>query len=187
VNRRKPSHALKPQDVRELSEAAHAADFLGQPFTALVTIHFGKLMPCPADPGAYLRRDVINRLGIWCRRRGFAWTALWVRENFVGPNHEHVHLLMHLPRSMQASFEAAVRRWWPEQVAADVRHLYDSKQAVRYLSKQLSPQARFAFRGAIRREAKCRYTGTRVAPVLGRRFGMTRNLSSLVAGSSSSP
>jgi hypothetical protein len=46
--------------------------------------------------------------------------------------------------------------------------------------KQLSPQARFAFRGLIRREAACRHTGASVAPVLGRKFGMTRNLWSLV-------
>jgi hypothetical protein len=166
-----------------LSEAAHAAEFLGQPFTVLVTIHFGLLTQCPPDPGAFLRREVINRFGIWFRRRDIAWTALWVRENFRGFQREHVHLLVHVPQRQQAAFRAAVQRWWPEQGAVDIRRVYDTERVLRYLSKQLSPQARFAFRGLIRREAACRHTGVRVAPVLGRRFGMTRNLSSLVTRS----
>lgn len=180
MNRRKLSYALGPEDVRTLSEAAHAAEFLGLPFTVLVTIHFGKVIPNPADPGAYLRRNVVNRLGIWFHRRGIEWTALWERENYKGHNREHVHLLVHVPPRRQASFRAAVERWWPEKGSVDVQRLYNTKRALRYLMKQLTPQARFAFGGLIRREAACRHTGARVAPVLGRKFGMTRNLWSLV-------
>lgn len=183
MNRRKLSPALGPQDVRMLSDAAHAAEFLGQPFTALVTIHFGLLTPSPADPSEFLRRDVINRLGVWFRRHGMTWTALWVRENFAGPNREHVHLLVHVPLRLRPAFQSAVRRWWPDENAADVRPAGDVKRAVRYLSKQLSPQAHFAVRRRIGRQSVCPRTGARVAPVLGRRFSMTRNLKTQIRGS----
>ncbi|WP_262027069.1 hypothetical protein [Microvirga sp. Mcv34] len=176
MNQRKLSHALGPADVRMLSETAHAAERLGLPFTALVTIHFGLVMPPPADPGRYLRREVINRFGIWFRRRDIIWTALWVRENFIGQYREHVHLLVHIPRKVWGAFAAAAQRWWPQPGAVDVRRAYNVERTLRYLSKQLSPQARFAFRGLIWRESRCRYTGARLAPVLGRRFGMTTNL-----------
>jgi len=181
MNQRKLSRALGPADARLLSEAAHAAERLDLAFTALVTILFGRLVPPPAEPGQYLRREVINRFGIWFRRRDIIWTALAVRENFVGLNREHVHLLVYVPREAWRAFGAAVRRWWPEPGAVDIRRVTDVQRAVRYLSKQLSPQAHFAVRRCIRREGRCRYTGARVAPVLGRRFSMTRNLKTFLA------
>ncbi len=183
MNCRKLSHALRPQDVRMLSEAAHAAEFLSQPFTALLTVHFGLLTPSPADPSEFLRRDVINRLGVWFRRQGITWTALWVRENFVGSKREHVHLLVHVPRAFWQAFQTAVRRWWPDKNVADVRRATNVEGAVRYLSKQLSPQAHFAVRRRIGRQRVCPRTEARVAPVLGRRFGMTRNLKIQIGGS----
>lgn len=114
MNQRKLSHALGPADVRMLSETPHAAERLGLSFTALVTIHFGLVVPPPADPGQYLRRELINRFGTWFRRRGIIWTALWVRENFVGQDREHVHLLVHVPRKAWRAFAAAAWRWWPQ-------------------------------------------------------------------------
>jgi hypothetical protein len=177
MNHRKHSRALEPRDVRLLSEAMHAAERMGRPLTALITIHFGRIALPPADPGKYLRRAVISRLGVWLRRRSIPWVALWVRENFVGPNREHVHLLMHVPPGAWGEFRAALQRWWPEPNAVDIRRVHDVTGALRYLSKQLSPQAHFAVRRRIRRQSQCGRTGARVAPVLGRRFGMTRSLS----------
>jgi hypothetical protein len=64
MNRRKMTTSLSPSDVRELSEAVHAAASIGLPLTALLTIHFGRVLPLPGDPGAYLRRSIVGRLGV---------------------------------------------------------------------------------------------------------------------------
>jgi hypothetical protein len=106
-----------------------------------------------------------------------------VRENFVGRNREHVHLLVHVPRTLWDSFQSAVLCWWPVENAADVRPVKGVQRVVRYLSKQLSPQAHFAVRRRIGRQRACPRTAARVAPVLGRRFGMTRNLKTQITRS----
>jgi hypothetical protein len=89
-------------------------------------------------------------------------------------------VLLHLPRDQYGAFRTAVRRWWPDP-AGDLRSLYNVPGAVRYLSKQMTPQAHFAAQRRIRRERECRHTGSRVAPVLGKRLGLSRRLKQLLA------
>lgn len=182
MNTRKLSQALSHEDVRTISAAAHAAQRLELPLTALITVHFGALASPPQCPAEYLRTAVIAKFNTWLRRHHVTWTALWVRENFTGPRREHVHLLVHVPRKAWAPFRAALLRWWPEENAVHIRGVYNIAGAVCYLSKQLSTQASFAVGRRIRRQSHCSKTGARVAPVLGRRFSMTRNLRAHISG-----
>jgi hypothetical protein len=181
MNRRRLSHSLGPREVRLLDGAAHAAAKAGLPFTVFLTVHLGLIPEARAVAAEYIRGAVVNRIGVWLRRRRVPWIALWVRENYLGLAREHVHLLMHLPRGHRAAFRAAVRRWWPEPIS-DLGPTYNVRGVVGYLSKQMSPQAHFAMRRRIRRERKCRRTGAPVAPVLGRRLGLSRGLRELVEG-----
>jgi hypothetical protein len=98
VNRRKLTRALGPKDLRQFDAAAHAAEKAGVPLTVMLTVHLGLLDSARHDPGAYIRRGVVNRLGVWLRRRDIKLTAIWVQENFDGPAREHLHLLAHIPK-----------------------------------------------------------------------------------------
>jgi hypothetical protein len=183
MNRRKNSPALSPREVRHLHATGDAASKAGLPFTAMLTVHLAQIDEATGDPGAYLRRKVINPLGTWFRRRRVPWIGVWVRENYDGPRHEHVHLLLHAPQGQYDALQAAVERWWPTPTG-DLRWVYNMPGAVRYLSKQMSPQAHFAVLRRIRRERESRHTGARVAPVLGRRLGQSRQLKQLIANNS---
>ena len=179
MNRRKLTRALGPKDLRQLDAAAHAAEKAGVPLTVMLTVHLGLLESARHDPGAYIRRGVVNRLGVWLRRRDIKLTAIWVRENFDGPAKEHLHLLAHIPNRQFSALQSAVGRWWPGSIG-HLQRAYDARQAVRYLSKQMTPQARFATGFRVQRQTTCRTTGAAVAPVLGSRVGISRSLKALI-------
>ena len=50
------------------------------------------------------------------------------------------------------------------------------EQALTYILKQMTPQARFALCYRVRRETRCRETHAPVAAVMGRRHGVSRSL-----------
>jgi hypothetical protein len=137
MNCRKLMTSLGPSDVWGLSEAVYGAASMGLPLTGMLTIHFSRVSPLPEHPGDYLRRSIVGRLGVWCRRRGLSWTAIWVRENYAGGRREHLHVLLHVPGRHWAALCAAVRRWWPEPDCADLRRIYNLERVLRYISKQL--------------------------------------------------
>jgi hypothetical protein len=179
MHRRKLHGWLNAREVRQLDAVVHEAQRHRAPVTVLMTVHLGSLEAAKGDPGAYLRRVVVNRLGRWCRDRRIPWIGVWVRENYVWPHREHVHVLLHVPRGLIGAFEAAVRRWWPSPIG-NVERVYHPQHVVGYLSKQMTPQAHFAVGRQIRRERQCRRTGAKVAAVLGRRMGMSRQASDLL-------
>jgi hypothetical protein len=176
MNVRKPQKALTHHDVRALHEAAHVAKRHGVRFNTALAIHPGKLAN-PRQPMAeFVRREVVKRLGDFFRNNRVSFWGVWVRENYAEPGREHVHVVLHVPPRLKRRIEAAVARWWPEPDAAHLQDVHDLRGLLAYVSKQMSSRAAYAVRFRIRRETACRRNGALVAPVLGRRLGMTANL-----------
>src|SRR4051794_19995807 len=110
---RKNKKALTHFDVRELEEAEQFSKHLGKELNTLVTIHPKFLRNYPNDIGKWLSDTLLNNLRIWCMRGGFGYFAVWVRENYEGDRHEHVHILLSAPASKLLDLEEALRRWLP--------------------------------------------------------------------------
>lgn len=178
------SGALDHDEVRELIEAERFARKRGKPLTTTVTIHPKLLDTYPADLGRWTSW-LTNKIRIWCERdRGFGYFALWVRESYEGDRREHLHMMLHLPENEREAFEAALRRWLPgkENVVDLGRPKFSNtrfgrvNKALTYMLKQMTPQAWFALNKRVRREKQCRTTHEAVAPVLGKRSGVSRTL-----------
>jgi hypothetical protein len=177
--------ALDHHDVRDLIGAEQFALKRGKPMTATINIHPKLLNEYPEDIGRWISW-LTNNIRIHCQRAGFGYYALWVRENYEGDDRrEHLHLMLHLPEGQRDALEAALRRWLPG--AENVVHLgrpefrrdrYGRKvnKALTYMLKQMTPQAHYALGGKVFREKHCPETYARVAPVLGRRSGISRSL-----------
>jgi hypothetical protein len=128
----------------------------------------------------------LNKLRIWCvRDRRFGYFALWVRESYEGDRREHLHVLIAIPERERPALEATLRRWLPG--ADGVFHLGRPEyrtdrsgrvvnKALTYMLKQMTSQARFKLGGRVRRETHCSKTHLPVAPVLGKRCGVSRSL-----------
>src|SRR5689334_16924778 len=96
---------LTAVDVRRVRRAVREASRSGKPFNMNLTVHPGHLEQPPSDPGRFFERKVIAWLGGWFHRQGHPWSALWVRENYHGPNREHLHILLHVPRRLQGKLK----------------------------------------------------------------------------------
>jgi hypothetical protein len=184
MNHRQLCKALEWNEVKELIEAEHFAQKRGTPLNTTINIHPKLLDAYPEDLGKWTS-DLLNNLRIWCNRAGFGYFALWVRENYKGDRHEHLHVLLHVSNENHPALEAALRRWLPgkDEVVFLGRARYRADRfgrrvntALTYLIKQMTPQAHFALNRGVRRENKCRKTGVPVAPVLGKRCGISRSL-----------
>lgn len=128
-----------------------------------------------------------NRIATWCRRKidGSWW--VWTRENYAGEGREHLHLVMHLPPRFRPQLKAAIRRWYPgnpELVHVGERKAFYNPATGRwtdglsYRMKQLRGDAAGP-PGPTRlyRETKSRHDGAPVAPVYGKRSGVSDSLS----------
>ncbi|MDF2810797.1 MAG: hypothetical protein K0S56_1828 [Microvirga sp.] len=177
MNHRRLSGAITHQEVRRLKIAAHEAARRRRPLDVLITIHPGRMIDPPDDPGLFFRL-VVKKLGQWFRNNRHPWWGLWVRENYHGLGREHFHLLIHLPPRLHRKLRKALRRWWPDQGVVDLREADD--EALGYLLKQMTPQAMFALKFLITREKASRHDLAKVAAVLGKRVGMTSNLAKIV-------
>jgi hypothetical protein len=184
MNQRRLCNALDHRAVRELNEAVHFAEKRGKPLNTTITIHPKLLDDYPADLGRWVS-DFTNKLRILCQRAGFDYFAVWVRENYEGDRREHLHLMLYVPEREKAALEESVRRWLPgrdevvklrEPEFRKDRYGRHTNKALTYMLKQMTPQAWFALKGRVFREKKCRETHAPVAPVLGRRFGISRSL-----------
>ncbi len=151
--RRKLSRALSHREVRDLVEATHFAEKRGKPLTATLNVNPSSLDNYPADLGRWLTA-FLNKLRIWCERAGFGYFAIWVRENYVGTGREHLHVLLYVPDGKRSALN----------------------KALTYMLKQMTPQAWAALGREVRREKHCRHTGEAVAPVMGKRCGVSRSL-----------
>jgi hypothetical protein len=177
--------ALDHEDVRELGDAVAFAEKHGKPLNTSFTIHPNLLTTYPADLGRWVSQVLLNKLRIWCDRHGFGYFTIWVRESYEGNRREHLHILIHVPEREQAALLEALHRWLPgeERVVKIGKPEYKrdrfgrrTNKALTYMLKQMTPQARFALEGRVRRENKCRDDHAPVAAVLGRRCGVSRSL-----------
>lgn len=184
MNHRRLNKAITNGEARRLKSAAFEAARRGRPLNVLITIHPGRMIDPPDDPGLFFRL-VVKKLGQWFRNNRHPWWGLWVRENYHGLGREHIHMLIHLPPlppRPHRKLEKALRRWWPDQGVVDLRQADD--EVLNYLLKQMTPQAMFALNFLVTREKASRHDLAKVAAVLGKRVGMTSNLRSR-SGSSS--
>ena len=181
---RKPSKALTHHEVSNLVEAVHFAEKRGKPLTATLTIHPVMLDTYPTDVGLWMSA-FLNKLRIWCDRAGFGYFAIWVRENYDGDHREHFHVLLSVPERQRSDLEKAARRWLAGDPAvieigrpefAKDRYGRRVNKALTYMLKQMTPQAWAALGRAVRREKHCRRTGEPVAPIMGKRCGVSRSL-----------
>jgi hypothetical protein len=183
MNHRKPVRGLKPQDVRDLSEAEGHASRLGYDLRTTINVSPWLLDEYPADLRLFFD-DFMNKLRIWCVRH-FGFYAIAVRENFEGNQREHFHVLLHVPARERAALEAAVRRWLPgapEVVTIGKANFKPNRfgqstnQALTYMLKQMTTQAWAALGRKVRRQRTCSKTGALVAPVMGKRHYVSRSL-----------
>jgi hypothetical protein len=177
--------ALTHKDVHDLSDVEHFAETIGKQLNTRITIHPKFLNRYPDDIGTWLSTFFLNKLRDWCVRRDFGYFALWVRENYEGEHHEHVHLMLHVPERHRSDLEAALRRWLPgDDGVLDVGRPTFKKdsfgrsvnQFLTYILKQMTPQAWWALGKEVRRETHSSLTGLPVAAVLGKRWGVSRTL-----------
>jgi hypothetical protein len=127
-----------------------------------------------------------NRIATWCRRKiGGSWWA-WFRENYAGEGREHLHMVMHLPPRLRSELEAAIRRWYPGAPGVvkvgERKAFYNPATGRRtdglsYRMKQMRGDA-VGPPGPTRlyRETKSRSDGAPVAPVHGKRCGISDSL-----------
>lgn len=173
VNVRKKSGPLTHHQVRDLVDADHLASSIGKPLNTFITLHPGHLLVEPPHVGKWLQAE-LNALRIWCCRMGFGYYAIWVRENYMRPRSEHVHILLHVPLTDFDRFAERLSGRFDYSGVVEVQKV--TSPLIWYLLKQMTPQAWFALGRQIRRQAASDRTGARVAAVIGKRCGMSRSL-----------
>jgi hypothetical protein len=132
-----------------------------------------------------------TRLSTYLRRRKIGCHWVWTRENYEGERREHLHMVLHLPSRgrahLKADLEAYIRRLHPggpDLVRIGERTNVFNPQTrrwedgLRYRMKQLRGDAVGA-PGPTRlnRETRSRYDGSPLAPVFGKRCGVSDSLS----------
>jgi hypothetical protein len=181
MNRRTDRGPLTALEVRRLRLAEAEAARAGRPLNAFLTLHPFTLAEPPADVGMFFRRKVIAWLGDWFAKRGHEWSAIYTRENYSGAGREHLHVVLHVPPGLYRQLERALTRRWGEAGVVELKRCHDRRGLFRYLVKQSAVTPQEAWELDILPERKSRYTGEAVAPVFGRRCGMTADLRRAVA------
>lgn len=175
IGRRKISRALGLPAVRDLTSAWHHARMIGQPVNRFITFR-----PHDIDEQNPEQRIVTwtiwrNKLAQFARDHRFDFTCLWTRESerHTG-RHEHLHVLMHVPRELLSRFDKLVESWCEGTDEIDVRGCTyrttrngkgGEKSVLTYISKN-SPQAG-------------RYLNRTIqlgGPIFGKRYGLSTNL-----------
>jgi hypothetical protein len=181
MNRRTDRGPLTALEVRRLRRAEAEAARVGTPLNAFLTLHPFMLAESPLDTGMFFRRKVIAWTGEWFAKNGHKWAAIYTRENYHGVNREHLHVVLHVPPGLYRQLERALTRRWAEPGVVELKRCHDRRGLFRYLVKQSVVTQQEAWELDISPERRSRYTGEPVAPVFGRRCGMTANLRRAVA------
>ena len=132
--------------------------------------------------------DLRNRISTWLRRKGIGTFWIWTRENYASERREHLHIVLHLPPRYRAELKAYICRLPSYQGSTSLVRVgqrtrgSNSKTGVwqdglDYRLKQLRGDA-VGKPGPYRlpRETKSRHDGASVAPVLGKRCGVSQTL-----------
>ncbi|MEK9280687.1 hypothetical protein MTR72_13680 [Bradyrhizobium sp. ISRA442] len=175
IGRRSITRQLTLRQVRDLKSAWHHAKTVGQPVNRFITFRPHDIN----DQDAEQRIDTWwrwrNKLAQFARDNDFDFTCLWTRESerHTGKN-EHLHVLMHVPRSLQKRFDRVVEAWCDGTDEIDVRGCtYQIRRNERggeesvltYIAKN-SPQANRFLNHTVQ------YGG----PIFGKRYGLSSNL-----------
>lgn len=186
--RRTPSAAIDAPDRREIFDAFAHAQRISRTPTCTIDFHPIHMDAYPdGEIGLWFKDELRNRITTWLRRRHINCYAIWIRENYAGERREHLHLMIFCPIALRADLEAAIRRWYPgnpEMVRFGQLNLrkhprtgFVTCSGLEYRLKQMTVRAWGPpRRNRPRRETKSRYDGAPIAPVLGRRFGVSRTL-----------
>ncbi len=184
--RKTESKGITTKERRETLRAENFAHKIRRPLQTTLDFHPLYLDAQPEESLDVFFAGLRVRLTTWCRRKiGGSWWA-WFRENYAGDRREHLHMVMHLPPRLRGELETAIRRWHPG--APDVVQIGERKafynpatgrrtDGLSYRMKQMRGDA-VGPPGPTRlyRETKSRHDGAPVAPVHGKRCGVSGSL-----------
>lgn len=185
----KQSTELSVGDCRNLKRASfHARDVLRRPLNTLVTFTpYPGSLPSPAARSKDLNR-LRTYLDIWMRRRtGHPLVGLWVWHSDVTGRNPHVHIFMHCPPRWRDELRQALEPRYPPRVidvrdGGDIRRRYRSGHwgsTLDYLCRFKSQKAWWGDKQTYRAttvDENGRRRGIK-CPILGKRWGCTRNIS----------
>ncbi len=184
--RKTMSKGITAEERRDILRADGFASLIRHPLTATLDFHPRHLDRYPTeDLDAFFQR-VRARISTWCNRKKIGSYWVWTRENYEGDRREHLHMVMHLPPRMRSELESYIRRLFPggsELVQIGNRTSERDPETGRkrdgllYRIKQLRGDA-VGKPGPYRlpREKKNRHDDAPVAPVLGKRCGVSKKL-----------
>jgi hypothetical protein len=177
MNHRKLCSGLKPSECKSLIHAWHEAARIGHPLNMLVSIRPTEELT-PIERAKFVEK-FWDKLGGWRRYHSEEFFCVLTREaTFNARQHglrKHFHALVHIANGKGKAFQAAVARWFPEGLEADVKPAHQGeswssngklRSAIGYVTKQRTQQATY----------QTRYTRQRGGQVLGKRCKISQNL-----------
>lgn len=176
IGRRKVSKSLSAVEVGHMFKAWHFAEQIKQPCNRLVTIRPRVINELsPAERITYFE-GARNKIAQFARDNRFEHVSIWSRESTRNTGEdEHLHLLTHIPSQFLDRFDDIGSGWYGGTDEIDIRQSdYRIKltpsgrrhSAITYLAKNAPGIA--SRRG---------YTYRLGGPILGKRAGLSRNLS----------
>lgn len=163
--------------VTAMMDGAEHASVINAPLNTFVTLRPANIDRIPPEKRSDYWQVELNRIRSFVRHHGGELTCIWARESRVGDGTgEHLHLLMHLRRGLMHQLRERLLARYPGPREVDVRpgtnvgrRAQNGKymSATTYLVKALSPSARRRSNQIYRKSG----------PVVGKRAGMTRNIS----------
>jgi hypothetical protein len=180
------SKGITSRERRDVLRADGFAGVIRRPLNTTFDFHPCRLDIYPTAALGTFFSDLRMRISTWLRRTRIGTYWVWTRENYEGDRREHLHIVMHLPPRFRAELEDHVRGLFPggpdlvgigERV--NVRNPKTGRwdDGLRYRMKQLRGDAVGA-PGPTRlnRETRSRRDGSPVAPVFGKRCGVSDTL-----------
>lgn len=182
------STGITAEERKDVRRANGLATVMRRPLRTTLDFHPVHLDAYPEGELDDFFRGLRTRISTWCGRKGIGSYWVWTRENYAAWRREHLHMVMHLPPQLRAEAAGAyICRIYPG--GADLVQIGErtSRQCpdtgrridgLDYRMKQLRGDA-VGPPGPTRlyRETKSRHDGAAVAPVLGKRCGVSDSLS----------
>ena len=175
MNQRRLTNCLSLDDLKAILAADAKATRIGRPLNVLITFHPRETRAMPTPERLAEFRRITN---CYCQfGRQHAFERAWLRTREAAPDTlaEHLHLLCHVPRQLQARLIDNACTWGREPDAcharkASTREYWSdsgfSFSDLLYICKQMSPQA--VYHRPYRRIAG--------ASIEGARWGASRNI-----------